>query len=98
MENIWSQIQLKGNPRQAVNNPTPVQQVKYPAPTLEKYSAQRSEVLQCRGAVLRGGGRDVCCREQTGAQTALAQPALPVHLQAQSEHCFTELSSQCTGG
>ena len=34
VENIWRKIQLKGDPRQAINTAVQVQQVKYPAQTL----------------------------------------------------------------
>ena len=33
-KNIWRKIQLKGDPRQAINTAVQVQQVKYPAQTL----------------------------------------------------------------
>ena len=69
--NIRSQMQLKVNLQRAVNNPTPMQQVKYPA--------KRNTVTWWQRR------RDVCC-QQTGEQTAPCLTALPVHLQAVSAH------------
>ena len=71
MGNIRSQMQLKVNLQRAVNNPTPMQQVKYPA--------KRNTVTWWQRR------RDVCC-QQTGEQTAPCLTALPVHLQAVSAH------------
>ena len=64
-------MQLKVNLQRAVNNPTPIQQVKYPA--------KRNTVTWWQRR------RDVCC-QQTGEQTAPCLTALPVHLQAVSAH------------